>query len=385
MLYYMLTGELPFKGDNQFVIREAKLFSEPKRPRDLNREIPRQLEDIILKAMDRDPEERYKTSTEMVEALRALPVSPEISKETVHGEVPETGRPPGKKSPLVRTVSIVAALIFIAAAIYVTFFTGKEEIPPDIPSLFTPTDEAVLSTARPEFNWSSTLEDNGSYVLQYDSDSLFSNPTVIPDLSGNAFNLGDTLSNGMYFWRVKAVSEDGLHSDYSNIFSFTVNVPPPETPQGSVEIAIKPGGDIYIDGSLFSRNKSRANVTLDTGRHIIRARNSSSIEKAIDRTIYLAAGSSEQLSFNFTFPEPEPDEPPETYGRLSVGSRPLNGAVVYINGERQERQTPNTYKIKSGKHIIRAVLTLNDRELTRTDTIFVAQDSTSKVIFSFEE
>lgn len=385
MLYYMLTGELPFKGDNQFVIREAKLFSEPKHPRVINREVPRQLEDIILKAMDRDPEERYKNCTEMLAALRALPVNAEISKETVHAETPEAEKPPEKKGPFVRVVSVAAALIFIAAAVYVAFFTGEEKLPPDTPGLFMPSDGAVLNTARPEFSWSSVLEEGGSYIFQYDNDSLFSNPTTIPDLSRNSFTFQDSLENGLYFWRIKAVDNNDLQSEYSNIFSFTIDILPPEAPQGMVVIAVKPSGDIFIDGNLYSRNREGAEIPLDTGRHVIRVRNSSSNEKAIDKTITLTADAREELSFNFTFPEPEPVEPTEKFGRLSVGSKPLNGAVVYIDGKRQERQTPNTYNIKAGNHVIRAVLMLDDREITKIDTILVAKDSTSKVIFDFEE
>ena len=125
-------------------------------------------------------------------------------------------------------------------------------------------------------------------------------------------------------------------SSNSNIFSFTINILPPEAPQGKVLISVRPSGDIYINGNLYSRNKNQAEISLDTGRHIISVRNSDSNEKTIDKTITLAADSREELSFNFTFPEPEPAEPEKTFGRLSVGSKPLNGAIVFIDGENPE-------------------------------------------------
>ena len=70
-LYTMLTGECPFKGDNEFAIRDAKLFSEAPKPRSLNPDIPKPVEEIIMKSLAREPAERYQSATEMRAVLDA--------------------------------------------------------------------------------------------------------------------------------------------------------------------------------------------------------------------------------------------------------------------------------------------------------------------------
>ncbi len=64
-LFAMLTGECPFKGDNEFTIRDAKLFSDPPRPRSLNPDIPKQVEQVIMKSLAREPAARYQSASEM--------------------------------------------------------------------------------------------------------------------------------------------------------------------------------------------------------------------------------------------------------------------------------------------------------------------------------
>ncbi len=58
MLYEMLTGQPPFQGDKSTVML-AILHNEPRGPRHLRREIPRDLETICLKALSKDPARRY--------------------------------------------------------------------------------------------------------------------------------------------------------------------------------------------------------------------------------------------------------------------------------------------------------------------------------------
>ena len=64
ILYQMLTGELPFSGDQSTVLRKI-LHTEPAPPRKVRRTVPRDLETICLKAMEKDVERRYKTAQEM--------------------------------------------------------------------------------------------------------------------------------------------------------------------------------------------------------------------------------------------------------------------------------------------------------------------------------
>jgi len=59
MLYEMLTGRVPFSGANAFVIMNERLSRNPPPPREINSEISPQLQEIIYRAMERDPNSRY--------------------------------------------------------------------------------------------------------------------------------------------------------------------------------------------------------------------------------------------------------------------------------------------------------------------------------------
>jgi eukaryotic-like serine/threonine-protein kinase len=59
MLYEMLTGQVPFSGANILATMNQRLVVKPPPPRDLAPEISPQLEEIILRALERDPKARY--------------------------------------------------------------------------------------------------------------------------------------------------------------------------------------------------------------------------------------------------------------------------------------------------------------------------------------
>ena len=69
-LYQLLTGRLPFLGRSVAEVREAVLGADPPLPHELNPSVPEPLQRICLKAMERDPEQRYPSAQLMAEELR---------------------------------------------------------------------------------------------------------------------------------------------------------------------------------------------------------------------------------------------------------------------------------------------------------------------------
>jgi eukaryotic-like serine/threonine-protein kinase len=65
MLYEMLTGRVPFVGPNPLAVMNERVLHEPKAPRELNPEISPELEEILYRALERDPRHRYATANEM--------------------------------------------------------------------------------------------------------------------------------------------------------------------------------------------------------------------------------------------------------------------------------------------------------------------------------
>jgi serine/threonine-protein kinase len=69
LLYTAVTGQRPFERDSPAETLLAVLASEPRRPRELEAAIPEALERVILRAMAREPDDRYATMEELVRAL----------------------------------------------------------------------------------------------------------------------------------------------------------------------------------------------------------------------------------------------------------------------------------------------------------------------------
>jgi serine/threonine-protein kinase len=65
MLYEMLTGTVPFVGPNPLAVMNERLLNEPRAPRALNPEISPELEEILYRALERDPRHRYAMAHEM--------------------------------------------------------------------------------------------------------------------------------------------------------------------------------------------------------------------------------------------------------------------------------------------------------------------------------
>jgi len=65
MLYEMLTGKVPFQGPNAFAIMNDRLLNSPIPPREIDPAISSELQEIIYRALERDPANRYATAHEM--------------------------------------------------------------------------------------------------------------------------------------------------------------------------------------------------------------------------------------------------------------------------------------------------------------------------------
>ena len=80
VLYEMLTGHRPFHGDSHVATRKAVLTSTPPPPRAERPELPRELERIVLRCLEKDKDARYPSGSELLHDLEhareTLAVSP---------------------------------------------------------------------------------------------------------------------------------------------------------------------------------------------------------------------------------------------------------------------------------------------------------------------
>lgn len=190
ILYEMLTGQQPFKGENALDIFLQHLQTRPQAPRDLNQAITPALEAVILRALEKEPGKRFKHPEEMRQALKAAQIAPdpastvpvesnplasddkvEKHQSTTQTEPVEELRTPqtllqGGKEPEKRrhtaVVSLVISMLALAITVSGLLYLGVQG---GLLGLVVPTPLATntVSTATPEIT--PTLPDPAIFPL----------------------------------------------------------------------------------------------------------------------------------------------------------------------------------------------------------------------------
>jgi serine/threonine protein kinase len=111
MLYEMLTGQVPFTGPNPFAVMNDRLLNQPIPPRKLNPEVSPQLQEIIYRALEREPKNRYATAHDMAHDL-AHQQEVGIATRTEESNYKK------RQSPNTRRILFIASLILIPIAIF---------------------------------------------------------------------------------------------------------------------------------------------------------------------------------------------------------------------------------------------------------------------------
>jgi len=93
MLFEAQTGRTPFQGDNYPALAHSHIYEAPPRPSSINATIHPAIEQVILTALMKNPQQRYQKAFDMVEALkRVLTASPPpISYYRLQGSAPFSG------------------------------------------------------------------------------------------------------------------------------------------------------------------------------------------------------------------------------------------------------------------------------------------------------
>ena len=70
MVYELLLGRVPFDDNNSVFVAMKQIRDEPPSPRTLNHAFPIQLETVVMKALEKEPERRYKSASELSSAYK---------------------------------------------------------------------------------------------------------------------------------------------------------------------------------------------------------------------------------------------------------------------------------------------------------------------------
>jgi serine/threonine protein kinase len=78
MMFEMLTGKLPFEADTLVSVAIKQIQSQPTLPRSINPDIPEGLEEIVMRAMQKDADKRYQSAAEMLHDIDEFKRNPAI-------------------------------------------------------------------------------------------------------------------------------------------------------------------------------------------------------------------------------------------------------------------------------------------------------------------
>jgi eukaryotic-like serine/threonine-protein kinase len=113
LLYFVLTGKMPFEGRTDFDILSAQVSADPERPATLNPAIPRALEEVVLRALRKNPDERFASAADFEQALSAAIAAPATTPPAA-APVPAPAAQP-VAAPRRLAVPVVAGLALILA------------------------------------------------------------------------------------------------------------------------------------------------------------------------------------------------------------------------------------------------------------------------------
>ena len=202
VMYEMLTGKLPFQSDSAVSVALMQLQQDPKRPRDIIPTLPLGLEQITIRAMQKNPNDRYGSAAEMLMDINEFKRNPAIKfnytyfvdqeptkyvrtgNAATRGQVnqrndnaePESKSINKTTAIMLGAIAGVVVLILIIAGIFVGVGNQKVEVPNFV-----------------NLNYYDDIENNKEYtdkfefVIEFDINSTLDDGTVLeqtPDASG---------------------------------------------------------------------------------------------------------------------------------------------------------------------------------------------------------
>lgn len=125
LLYRLLTGTTPFKGDSDFDVIQKIAADEPTPPNRLRQDVPRDLSSICLKCLEKRPDQRYTTAARLRDDLdRFLRNEPTIARPISAAERMVRW---AKRAPSAAALVLVSLVSFVAIVAGLSFYLQQAE------------------------------------------------------------------------------------------------------------------------------------------------------------------------------------------------------------------------------------------------------------------
>lgn len=162
ILYEMLTGQVPFEGETPTSIAFKHKYEKPQNPKEINPHIPDNLNNILLKCIEKDPNKRYNSAKEV---LAELEKSEKVKVRKKGGD---------RKKIIIPSLLGISILVIITFAIWFFVIRPAPPTPPIPPIPPTPTIEEYFAKAENHWNNQEYAEAIKNYeaILDLESDNI---------------------------------------------------------------------------------------------------------------------------------------------------------------------------------------------------------------------
>jgi len=269
MLYEMTTGQLPFNADSPVTVALQQIQSQPKKPREINPEIPEGLESITIRAMQKDPARRYQSAAEMLRDIEEFKRNPTVSFEYKYTTPEESTIPenykkasdkvkkenedPSRHMPIVPVLTgitvafIIVSIIFVVGILYMV--RPFEEVPDmTMPSLVG----MDYKEAQQKYNGLLDIEvESSAFHETYEKDVIYDQSVVSGMTIKEGAKIRVKISSGVQLFTLADyvnVEENQVYAILSenNIEFTTIQEYNSSIPEGYV-IRTEPGADTEVD------------------------------------------------------------------------------------------------------------------------------------------
>ena len=122
---------------------------------------------------------------------------------------------------------------------------------PSAPTLSSPSNGSTITDDTPYFNWNDPTYATGYHIQVDDASSFYSLVIEYTNLAGSNFNTpsNESLDSDTYYWRVRAHNSAGTWGDWSDVWHFTVDLPPV-----LLDVTVGAYADAYVSQELPNNN-----------------------------------------------------------------------------------------------------------------------------------
>jgi serine/threonine protein kinase len=376
--FQMLTGDVPFKEDSDFLLMQAHLEKLPPRPTTRRADIPVDLEEILLKSLEKKVEQRYASTADMAQAVVKFQRDANLevdSEQILAAEVldrtavdePDKTRldaertefkppPPTKKGPR-PIIPMLAAIVAVVVAIVVwQILKSGENKPPPLPIPASDTGLIVVA----DFSYE---PEGGNAPLKIQFKDLSKN-----DPTAWEWDFGDgqrsTRQNpshnykspGEYYPKLIVANQRGSDT-LTNLKAVVItSPPPPEEYTGKLEIYYTPydisdAADLYLNGQKIPHGDMPIYLdNLKPGRYeILLVRRSHDWEHSRFFDTITVTENRQSREYSFVGLE----------GKVRVSASIIGGTPgwgeIYIDDKKRDVGTPYAFDLMEGPHKIAVI------------------------------